>query len=129
MAIETIIDILMGSGLLGLLLFYESRKRRERATARSSELENINLVIQQKNSYIDDLKAEQIDLKKEKEELRAELKEARSQEAKERNRVATLYKQLSSVNIDKVKMKEDIAILKFYRCEKEKCSDRVSSEG
>ncbi len=125
MDIQTIVDILMGSGLLGILLFYESRKRKERATARSLELENINIVIQQKDSYINDLKSEQVDLKKEKEELRAELRDARAAESKERNRVATLYKQLSTLNVEKVKMKEENAILNFYRCDTADCTDRV----
>ncbi len=124
MGLGTVIDIILGSGVLGLLLFYQSRKRQERATARSSELGNVNMVIEQKNSYIEDLKNEQLDLKREKEELRAELRDARNAESKERNRVASLYKQLSSLNIDKVKMREDVAILKLHQCTKESCIDR-----
>lgn len=118
------IDVLMGSGLLGILLFYESKKRKERAAARNSELENINLVIEQKNSYILDLKNEQIDLKKEKDELRSELRDAHVAESRERNKVVMLYKQLSSVNVEKVKMKEQIDILQFQRCDVHECSAR-----
>lgn len=95
MDIRTVVDVLMGSGLMGILLFYESKKRKERAAARNSELENINLVIEQKNSYIADLKSEQADLKKEKEELRTELRDAHTAENRERNKVVMLYKQIS----------------------------------
>lgn len=121
--LRMMVDV-VGSGLLGLLLFYESRKRKERASARNSELENINLVLEQKNSYILDLKTEQAELKKEKEELRAELKEAHSSESKERNKVVTLYKQLSAVSVEKVKMREQIDILAFQRCDVHDCSNR-----
>lgn len=124
MDFRVIVDVLLGSGLLGVLLFYESKKRKERAAARNSELENINLVIEQKNSYIDDLKNEQVDLKKEKEELRAELRESHQTESRERNKVVMLYKQLSSVNVEKVKMKEQIDILQFHRCEVHECGSR-----
>lgn len=116
-----VMDVIVGSGLLGILLFYESKKRKERAAARNSELENINLVIEQKNSYIADLKSEQADLKKEKEELRAELREAHLAESRERNKVVMLYKQLSTVNVEKVKMKEKIDILLFQRCDMHDC--------
>lgn len=124
MDIRTILDIILGSGVLGIFLFYESKKRKERAQARSSELENINMVISQKNSYIDDLKNEQLDLKKEKEELRAELREARSNEGRDRNKLVVLYKQVSNLNVDKVKMREQIDILKFQRCEVQDCPGR-----
>lgn len=119
-----VVDVIVGSGLLGILLFYESKKRKERAAARNSELENINLVIEQKNSYISDLKSEQSDLKKEKEELRAELREAHLAESRERNKVVMLYKQLSTVNVEKVKMKEKIDILLFQRCDMHDCPSR-----
>lgn len=124
MDIRTVVDVLMGSGLMGILLFYESKKRKERAAARNSELENINLVIEQKNSYIADLKSEQADLKKEKEELRTELRDAHTAENRERNKVVMLYKQLSTVNVEKVKMREQIDILQFQRCDVTDCAQR-----
>lgn len=119
--LRVVVDIVVGSGLLGMLLFYESKKRKERASAKSSELENINLVLKQKDSYILDLKTEQLDLKKEKEELRVELKEARNYENKERNKVVNLYRQLSAISVEKVKMREQIDIISFLRCDTPDC--------
>lgn len=122
--LRIVVDLIVGSGLLGMFMFYESKKRKERAAARNSELQNVSLVLEQKNSYIEDLKNEQTDLKREKEELRTELKESHINESKERNKVVTLYKQLSNLGVEKVKMKEQIAVLTFHRCNVQDCSKR-----
>lgn len=119
-----ILNLIIGSGIIGYLFFYTSRKRKERADADSFEIRNTKAVLEQKNSYIEDLKNEQLDLKREKEVLKEELKEARSNEARERDKVVNLYKQLSAVNVKNVKMTEQIAIARFHRCEEFNCGKR-----
>lgn len=119
-----IFGLLMGSGFVGYLFFYRAKKRKENATASALELQNINMVLEQKSGYIEDLKNEQIELKKEKEQLKDELKEARSFEAKERDKVVLLYKQLSNSNVKNVKVSEQLAIARFQKCEEATCVNR-----
>lgn len=119
-----VLGLLLGSGFVGYLFFYQARKRKENAAASTLEIQNINMVLDQKSGYIEDLKSEQVELKKEKEQLKEELKEARSNEAKERDKVVLLYKQLSSSNVKNVKVTEQLAIARFQKCEELNCIKR-----
>ncbi len=120
-----ILGLVLNSGILGYLFFYDSRKRKESAEARGLELKNIDKILLQKDGYIEDLKLEYSELKKEFSELKIQLNDSLANEAKERDKVVTLYKQLSNVNIKNVKLTEQIAIAKFQKCLITNCEKRI----
>lgn len=122
--VSLILNFAASIGLVGSLFFYKSKRIEARANAFAAELNNIDKIIAQKDGYIEDLKNQQQELKREKEALREESASARSSEAKERDKVVNLYKKLSEVNISNVKKDEQIALLRYHRCEMVHCDRR-----
>ena len=122
--VSLILNFIASIGLVSSLFFYKSKRIEARANAFAAELSNVDKILVQKESYIEDLKSQQQELKREKEALREECASARGSEAKERDKVVSLYKKLSEANIANVKKDEQIALLRYHRCEVVHCDKR-----
>ncbi len=123
--IQILAPYIFGGGALGVLLFFDSRRRKERAEARTAELLNVDTILKQKDGYIADLKTELEEAKVEKKELREEASLARENEAKERDKVTGLYKQISEKNVEEIRLREEVVKLQYYRCEVPDCKRRT----
>lgn len=114
--LKLIVEIVIGTGIIGALLFYSSKKRKAAAEAHGEELTNSDKLIAQYERYLDTLRAEQTDLKTELSEARAEAREARSEAAKERDKVVGLYKELGAAQIAEQKAIHALELAEYDKC-------------
>ncbi|MEG2495537.1 MAG: hypothetical protein RSB32_07555 [Mucinivorans sp.] len=122
--VSPILNFILGSGIVGLLIFYRSKKRKAAAEAHGAELTNSDKLIAQYEKYIDTLRAEQLDLKQEVTESRTEAREARSEAAKERDKVVGLYKELGEAQLSEQKAINALAIAEYEKCTIATCRKR-----
>lgn len=123
--ISLILNFVLGSGIIGLLIFYRSKKRKASAEATGAELSNSDKLIAQYEGYINVLTAEQTDLKAEVRDARQEARDARSSEAKERDRVTGVYKELSDARVREQKALGALALAQYDKCIIDKCLKRT----
>lgn len=122
--LNLIVTLVTGTGIVGALLFYGSKKRTAAAEAHGAELTNSDKLIAQYEKYLDTLRAEQLDLKQEVSQARTEAREARSEAAKERDKVVGLYKELGEAQLSEQKAVNALAIAEYEKCTIATCRKR-----
>lgn len=123
--ISLILNLVLTSGLIGTLVFYNSKRRKASAEAGGAELSNSDKLIAQYVGYIKVLTDEQIDLKQEVRQAREEAREARTSEAKERDKITGVYKDLSDARVGEQKALGALALAEYDRCIVPICPERT----
>lgn len=124
--VSNLISVLSAAGLLGggMWLYRRENKRIKRAEANGAEMEVKDKTIMQYERLIDTMGKQETDLKQELKEAREEAKQARSNEAKERDKVTGLFRELSDARVDAEKLRGALAIAEYNKCEVVRCNRR-----
>ena len=124
--VSNLISVLSAAGLLGggMWLYRRENKRIKRAEANGAEMEGKDKTIMQYERLIDTMGKQETDLKQELKEAREEAKQARSNEAKERDKVTGLFRELSDARVDAEKLRGALAIAEYNKCEVVRCNRR-----
>lgn len=122
--ISLILNFVLGSGIIGLLIFYRSKKRKASAEATNSELTNSDKIIAQYDRLLDTFREESEINKKEASQARQEAREARSSEARERDTLTVVYKELSDARVGEQRALGALAIAEYDKCTSTKCLKR-----
>lgn len=123
--ISLISNFIIGTGLLGTLLFYTSKKRKANAEANGEEVNTQGNLVKQYEEFIDTLTQENKDLKQELQNCRIEAREARKQEATERERVVIAYKEKSDALVALEILRGKFALAEWNKCENHNCGKRT----
>ncbi len=123
-AICGLIAVVFGAGWGSTFLFFRQKKRKERASADSAELDIQGKVIDQYEHLLAAKNKEEIELKQERNDARDEARTARSNEAKERDKVTGLFKELSDARVEIEKLRGTLAIIEYNKCEVVRCNRR-----
>lgn len=123
--ISLISNFIIGTGLLGTLLFYTSKKRKANAEANGEEVNTQGNLVKQYEEFIDTLTQENKDLKQELQSCRIEAREARKQEATERERVVIAYKEKSDALVALEILRGKFALAEWNKCENHNCVKRT----
>lgn len=123
-AICGLIAAVFGAGWGSTLLFFRQKRRKERASADGAELDTRGKLIEQYEHLLKAKNLEEADLKQELKEAREEARIARSNEAKERDKVVGLFKELSDAKVKIEKLMGELAIVEYNKCEVIRCGKR-----
>ena len=123
-AICGLIAAVFGAGWGSTLLFFRQKRRKERASADGAELDTRGKLIEQYEHLLTAKNTEEADLKQELKEAREEARTARSNEAKERDKVTGLFRELSDARVDAEKLRGALAITEYNKCEVVRCNRR-----
>ena len=114
----------VGAGGESTPLFFGQKRRKERASADGAELDTRGKLIEQYEHLLTAKNTEEADLKQELKEAREEARTARSNEAKERDKVTGLFRELSDARVDAEKLRGALAIAEYNKCEVVRCNRR-----
>lgn len=123
-AICGLIAVVFGAGWGSTFLFFRQKRRKEKASADGAELDAQSKLIEQFEHLLKAKNAEEQDLKQELKEAREEAKAARSNEAKERDKVTGLFRELSDARVEIEKLHGTLAISEYNKCEVVRCNRR-----
>lgn len=123
-AICGLLAIVFGAGWGSTFLFFRQKQRKEQASAEGAELDTRGKLIDQYEHLLAAKNTEEADLKQERREAQEEARIARSNEAKERDKVTGLFKELSDARVDAEKLRGALAIAEYNKCEIVRCNRR-----